>query len=477
MKTLNKLALSSAIVALSAGTAFADATLTVGTGGTIGELGTPINLAAGSNFLQQNGTLQLVIGEGATADFGLSGNAATITFNLTGTGFVLNGAPTPVTTGTCAAGTFTVGTAGPGDSSFTVTAAATFEANCGTAGNEAIFNLPVILTNTDLGNTASANISIAASAATTVEIVAAELADNIVEVVEPFDAAVTASALLPDLSLDTTPVFAGFVATPAPVFTGVLGTVNVSQTGGGVVTEIAAETGVVSPANVTLTATVEDATGIDNITVAPALTLVNSVAAPNVFTLEVPAGSIGGFLGGDRNVSINLLQGDDAAMVSAQDVTFSVASANGTTAVPSASVTGALASLTRDGTSKSFDWVAFEPANLNNIFRFTDLDAGAQVFATVTNLNSVDANGSNRINDFDVTAAGLTSGTSAGGELQISAVALGDALVDAGLLDPDAVAITRGSVTFTIEQSNVEVNRLMFNADGAVNSTTDWNQN
>ncbi|GEQ99371.1 hypothetical protein JCM17844_30080 [Iodidimonas gelatinilytica] len=134
---------------------------------------------------------------------------------------------------------------------------------------------------------------------------------------------------------------------------------------------------------------------------------------------------------------------------------------------------GSFAEILRDGSeSDAFEWVALEPANLNNIFRFTNLEADAQVFATIRDLNSTATD----IEDFDVTAAGLTSGISAGGELQITAVELGDALVAAGVLDADAVSITRGTVEFTIEQApgSLQVRRLMFNADGAVNSTAEF---
>ncbi|GEQ99784.1 hypothetical protein JCM17845_04080 [Iodidimonas gelatinilytica] len=480
MKTLNKLALSSAVVALMAGTAYADAELTVGTAnGDVGELGTPINLAAGSNFLQQNGTVELLVGEGATADFGIGGNASTLTFTLTGTGFVLNGAPAMVDRGTCTNAAIAPNvTGGIGDASFTIDVNNTFEANCGDAGNELSVTVPVILTDTSLGNSASASVSIAATAAPTVVIASDDLDDPIVDVVEPFEAAVTAGTN-PVLSLDVDPSFSAFndTAPNPPKADADLGTVNVSQFGGAAVIAIAAETAVANPAAITVTVTVEDATGIDNFTLdAPAATLAQTAEGANTFSVELTGADVGAFLGGDRTITANLLEDEDAAMVSAQAISVSVTSVDGDDAeIGSASTSGALASFDRDGTnSTSFEWVALEAANLNNIFRFTNLADDAQVFATITNLNSVDANDSNRINDFDLTAAGLTSGTSAGGELQITAVELGDALSDAGLLDLDAVSITRGAVQFTVEQNGVAVNRLMFNADGAVNSTGEF---
>ncbi|WP_281301325.1 hypothetical protein [Iodidimonas sp. MBR-14] len=479
MKTLNKLALSGAMVALMAGAAHADVELTVGNTGTIGNMGTPINLAAGSNFLQQSGTVNLFVGEGADAGFGLGANPATLTFRLSGTGFVLNGTPAVNIRGGCNGTVIAADvTGGVGDASFTVAVNGDFEDNCGDAGNELSLDVPVILTNTTLGNSASASVSLAATAAPTVVVASDALDDPIVEVVEPFELTIAAATNVPKLSLIADPTFSAFVASTTTTPSAAVGTVNLSQTGGTVVTAIAAKTPLANPDSVTLSVTVEDSTGIDNISLNnPAVNLVNSTTTPNVFSVELTGANVNTFVGGAKNLTVNLLTADDAAMVSAQALTLAVASLDGSDAsIATASGSGSLASLERDGTSRSFDWVAFEPANLNNIFRFTGLDADAQVFATLTNLNSVDANDSNRVNDFDVTAAGLTTGVTAGGELQISAVALGDAMADAGVLDPDAVSITRGSVTFTVEQLGVRINRLMFNADGAVNSTTDWNQ-
>ncbi|WP_281302334.1 MULTISPECIES: hypothetical protein [unclassified Iodidimonas] len=479
MKTLNKLALSGAIVALSAGTAFAQATDTITLAVTSnGNVAAEVNLVDTAVLAGQSGTLSFTItpANTGTNPWGVAGlsTAGFVKVNLQGAVFgnpVNQTAVTDTGDNSCAVGAQAVSA---GSTANTITFEVANIQNCDGAGLGGVLEIAVPFALTAVG---SANFSVGVTTVTST--LAAETAyaingGTLVEVGPAFTVAAddtgaeTGDAVTLALGTPTTKSFTQFkVAGAGTVFDAKIGEITIAA--GNNMSDLTGTT-ITGPTDLDLSISGVSVAGIDQFTVGGVAVPLN--AGKTAF--EVAGANLGL---GTHGVIVELAGDTDpetGVSVSAQ--AFSADVTVNSPDVDPIEGTGTFAEIVRDGTaSNKFDWVALEPANLNNIFRFTNLDADAQVFATVRDLNSTATD----IEDFNLNAAGLTSGVTAGGELQISAVALGDAMADAGLLDPDAITITRGTVSFTVEQgaaTGLEIRRLMFNADGAVNSTTDWTQ-
>ncbi|GER07988.1 hypothetical protein GCM10007972_10630 [Iodidimonas muriae] len=484
MKTLNKLALSSALVALMAGTAHAQATdtITLDVTNNVGDIQPDVNLVDTAVLAGQSGVLEFTITPANTNGdpWGVNGLSSAGLVELTLDNAVF-GNPVSQTAvgdtgdGSCAAGVQPV-SAGSTESSITFEIANIENCDGTGLGGELEITVPFALS-----SIGEANFSVGVEAVVGNTLLADTTAYEInggplVEVGPAFVVTVDDSGVPADadertlaLGSDTEKSFTQFkvAGLDADEFSVPLGAIDVAA--GNNATNL---TGVAvgAPTDFDVTISGVSVAGIDKFTVGGVDVALNDDedAFEGNVALAIGTHAVVVELAGD-------VTPEDGVSVSSQ--TFSADVTVNSPDVDPITGSGSFAEILRDGSeSDAFEWVALEPANLNNIFRFTNLEADAQVFVTIRDLNSTATD----IEDFDVTAAGLTSGTSAGGELQITAVELGDALVEAGVLDADATAITRGTVEFTVEQAGttgLQIRRLMFNADGAVNSTAEFGSN
>ena len=493
MRFPTKLAMATAAAALMAGAASAQTLLEVPAAGTgingtandvsapavIGEGGVTVNLAADSNFLNQNGLLVLQISD-ATEQFGLGGNPGNVRIDLSGTGFVLNGTPT-IGSDTAAVGlganddcaevmfgNIDAGGA-TGDNFVAWNDVADLQLCDGVTGadlGKITAELPVIMTDTSLGVTASASTTIQVTATGT-EASSDELDNLIVEVVESFETAVVADATAPLLLVGTDPAFSAFQGDDGDV-----GDVAIAQTGGTAVTEIAdaANNPVAPPAQIDLTVTFQNATGIAGVTVSGAtltdVALAQSSTTPTMFTASITdATEIANFLADSMPTadpatgpSIDVTLAGDASVAS-QTVNLTATSLDGNAEeIVSASTSGALANLTREGATEAFEWVGLESAFTRSIFRITGLgDPLPNIFVSASGLNTGEA-------VTEINIAGTVTATN--GELQLTGAQIGTMLG----VTPAASGAVRGRVSFTVEApaSQIDIDRAWVNSNGGL---------